>query len=290
MEKICIFTDSTSDLPHEQAERWNIDIVPIQIQANGKTYREYYDITPEEYWKLLLESDEIPQTSQIKMEDLMAQYKKAKVEGCTHCVGVIINGAGSGSYQTANIVRDMFYEECGQDMVIELIDSESYTYMYGNVVIEGAKLREAGASFDEIVRTMRHSIKCMEAYLGVYSLRHLKKSGRISGGTAFVGEALGLRPISLVRAGSVDVCTKVRGDKNVVPKLVELAKKEAVDPAGQTAYVVYAAVPEEQIALAEKLMLEAGFGSVERYPIGMAVTTNAGPQSIAVIFRGKPRD
>ena len=220
----------------------------------------------------------------------MAQYKKAKAEGCTHCVGVIINGAGSGSYQTANIVRDMFYEECGQDMVIELIDSESYTYMYGNVVIEGAKLREAGASFDEIVRTMRHSIKCMEAYLGVYSLRHLKKSGRISGGTAFVGEALGLRPISLVRAGSVDVCTKVRGDKNVVPKLVELAKKEAVDPAGQTAYVVYAAVPEEQIALAEKLMLEAGFGSVERYPIGMAVTTNAGPQSIAVIFRGKPRD
>ena len=54
--------------------------------------------------------------------------------------------------------------------------------------------------------------------------------------------------------------------------------------------MVYAAVPEEQIALAEKLMLEAGFGSVERYPIGMAVTTNAGPQSIAVIFRGKPRD
>lgn len=289
MEKICIFTDSTSDLPREQAERWQIDIVPIQIQANGKTYREYYDITPQEYWQLLMESEEIPQTSQIKMEDLMAQYKKAKAEGCTHCVGVIINAAGSGSYQTANIVRDMFYEEYGQDMVIELIDSESYTYMYGNVVIEGAKLREAGASFEEIVRTMRHSIRCMEAYLGVYSLRHLKKSGRISGGAAFVGEALGLRPISLVRAGLVDVCAKVRGDKNVVPKIVELAKKEAVDPAGQTAYVVYAAVPEEQIALAEKLMLEAGFGAVERYPIGMAVTTNAGPQSSAVIFRGKKR-
>ena len=46
----------------------------------------------------------------------------------------------------------------------------------------------------------------------------------------------------------------------------------------------------EMLVEGEKLMLEAGFGAVERYPIGMAVTTNAGPQSIAVIFRGKPRD
>lgn len=290
MEKICIFTDSTSDLTHELAERWDIDIVPIQIEANGRVYREYYDITPQEYWKILLENDEIPRTSQVRMEDLMAQYKKAKAAGCTHCVGVMINAAGSGSFQTANIVRDMFYEECGKDMTIELIDSEGYTLMYGSVVVEGARLRAAGASFDEIVRTMRHDVKCMEAYLGVYSLRHLKKSGRISGGAAFVGEALGLRPISLVCAGSVDVCAKVRGDKNVVPKMVELARQRAENPAEQTAYVVYAAVPEEQIALAETLVMQAGFGAVERYPIGMAVTTNAGPQSIAVIYRAKLRE
>lgn len=290
MEKICIFTDSTSDLSQEQAERWNIDIVPIQIQIAGKTYREYYDITPQKYWDILLESDEIPQTSQLRIEDLMAQYRKAKDAGCTHCVGVIINAAGSGSYQTANIVRDMFYEENGKDMTIELIDSEGYTYMYGTAVMEGAKMREEGASFDEIVGAMRRRVKSMEAYLGVYSLRHLKNSGRISGGTAFVGEALGLRPISLVCAGSVDVCAKVRGDKNVVPKLIDMAKARAVDPAGQTAYIAYAAVPEEQIALAEQLALEAGFAAVERFPIGVAVTTNAGPQSIAIVFRGRQRD
>ena len=290
MEKICIFTDSTSDLPREQAVRWNIDIVPIQIVADGKTYREFYDITPQDYWKLLMESKDIPQTSQIKMDDLMAQYRKAKEAGCTHCVGLIINGSGSGSYQTANIVRDMFYEENGRDMVIELIDSECYAYMYGSIAVACAQMREAGASFDAIVAEMRRRVKCVRAYLGVYSLRHLKKSGRISGGAAFVGEALGLRPVSLVCAGAVDVCAKVRGDKNVVPKLVELAARDAVNREQQTAYVVYAAVPEEQIALAEQQLLQAGFGAVERYPLGVAVTTNAGPQSIAVIFSGEQRD
>lgn len=288
MEKICIFADSTSDLQHEQAERWNIDIVPIQITADGKTYREYYDITPEEYWKILLESPEIPQTAQVRMEDFRAQFQKAKDEGCTHCVGIIINSNGSGTYQSACIVRDMFYEENGEDMVIELIDSRCYAYMYGSVAVLGAQMRENGASFDEIVAAMREKVRRMHAYLGVYSLRHLKKSGRISGGAAFVGEALGLRPVSLVYNGTVDVCAKVRGDKNLVPKMVQMAKESAVDCENQTAYVVYAAVPEEQIALAEKLVLEAGFGAVERHPLGMAVTSNTGPQSIAVIFSGEP--
>lgn len=290
MEKICIFTDSTSDLSREQAERWNIDVIPVQIEADGKTYREFYDITPQEYWKLLEDSSEIPHTAQIRIEDLMIQYRKAKVEGCTHCIGIIINGKGSGSFQTANVVRGMFYEECGRDMVIELIDSECYAYMYGSIAVAGAQLRECGASFDEIVADMRHRVKCVYAYLGVYSLRHLKKSGRISGGAAFVGEALGLRPISLVSGGSVDVCAKVRGDKNVVPKLVQLAADQAVDREHQTVYVTYAAVPEEQIVLAETLLKQAGFGKVARCPLGVAVTTNAGPQSIAVIFSGAPRE
>ena len=289
MEKICIFTDSSADLSLEQIARWNIEILPIQIEIDGKTYREYLDISPEEYWQVLLDHDDIPTTSQVKIEDFLNLYKKAHEQGCTHCVGVLINGKGSGTYQTANIVRDMFYEEYGKDMAIELIDSECYTYMYGNIVVEGAKLREEGKPFADIVAVMRSRVKCTEAYLGVYSLKHLKKSGRISGGAAFVGEALGLRPISLVRAGAVDVCAKVRGDKNVVPKLVEMAVKKAVDREHQTAYVLYAAIPKEQIALAEKLLKEAGFGAVECRPFGMAVPTNAGPKSIAVVFRAAPR-
>lgn len=290
MEKICIFTDTCSDLSLEQMKYWNIKILPIQIQIDGKTYREYFDISPEEYWQVLLSHEDIPATSQVGLEDFLNLYKEMKEEGYTHCVGILINGKGSGTYQTANVVRDMFYEEYGKDMIIELIDSECYTYMYGSIVVQGAKMRSEGKAFDEIVAVMRSRVKCTEAYLGVYSLRHLKKSGRISGGTAFVGEALGLRPISLVRAGSVDVCAKVRGDKNLVPKMVEMAKARAVDREHQTAYVIYAAVPKETIQLAEKLLLEAGFASVECRPMGMAVQTNAGPKSIAVVFRGVPRD
>lgn len=283
-EKIWLFSDSTSDITHEEAERWDIGIVPLRVNVGDKTYREFYDITPEEYWDILEREQELPSTTQVAMESFTEQYHKAKAAGCTHCIGLLINGKGSGTYQTSCIVRDMFYEENGTDMKITLIDSEKYAYLYGSVIIEAAKLRENGASADEIVADIKARLSRNRAYLGVYNLKHLRKSGRISGGAAFVGDALGMKPVLLVDNASVDVVMKVRGEKNLVPKLVELAAKEADHPEEQTAFLFHAKVEEERLVDAEQRLLAAGFGSVMRRPLGMAVTTNTGPLSIAVGF------
>ncbi|MCD8357558.1 MAG: DegV family protein [Clostridia bacterium] len=289
MEKICIFTDSAADLIHEEAERWNIEIMPLRVTVDGKTYLEYYDITPEEYWKLLIESKDFPQTSQVSMESFLDLYKKAKEDGCTHVIGVLINSKGSGTYQAACITRDMFYDEYGKDMVIELIDSLCYSYTYGKVAVTGAKMREEGKSFAEILAEMNSLVKGMKAYVGIYNLRILRKSGRISGGAAFVGDALGLRPLAVVFNGAVDVMCKVRGDKAVANKLVELAVRDAVDKEHQTIEIAHGAVPEAQIAVLEKKLLEAGFAAVNRRPLGIMVTSNTGPQALGIIFRGAPR-
>lgn len=289
-EKICIFTDSAADLTPEKITRWNIEIAPLRVLVDGKTYLEHFEITPQKYWELMETCTEYPQTSQVSMEHFLDIYKKAKETGCTHCIGVLINSLGSGTYQAACITRDMFYDEYGEDMVIELIDSRCYSYTYGNVAVRGAKMREEGKSFREISAEMNSLVKGMKAYVGIYNLKFLKKSGRISGGAAFVGEALGLRPIAKVFDGAVDVMSKVRGDKAVVNKLVELAAKDAVDKEHQVAYIAYGNVPQEQIDLMEKKLLEAGFAGVDRGPLGVMVSTNTGPRALGIIFRGAPRD
>lgn len=290
MEKIHIFADSCADIPKELCERYRIEIVPVTIEYDNKSIREYYDISPEEYWDVLQTSSMIPQTSQITPALCYDTYKRAKAQGYTHVMGVVINAAGSGGYQSACIARDLFYSEEGTDMVIELIDSESYAYLYGHIVVNAAKMRDDGESFEAIVAVTKSRLSRVEGFLGVYSLKHLKKSGRISGGAAFVGEALGLRPISHVISGRVDVCDKVRGDKNLIPRMVEKVMERVVSPETQTAYLLYAVTPEEHLKQAETLLLtKAGFQAVERYPIGASVTTNAGPLAVAIFFYGKPR-
>ena len=151
MEKIHIFADSACDIPQALVEKYKIEIVPVQVTHEGRTFREYYDITPQSYWKLLEESDEIPATAQITPAQLLETYRRAHDAGNTHVLGVIINAKGSGGFQSACIARDMFYEEYGADMHIELVDSETYTMIYGRVILDAARMREQGDSFDAIL-------------------------------------------------------------------------------------------------------------------------------------------
>lgn len=217
MEKIHILTDSSSDIPHDLVEAHGIEIVPIMLTHEGRSFREYYDITSEDYCKLLETSSEIPGTAMTTPTVFLESYNRAFERGCTHLLAVLINGGGSGTYQAACLAKSMFEEEQGEGkMTIEVIDSKTYTYIYGHIVVKAAEMREQGESFDAIVSVVKSRLNRVEAYLGVYSLKFLKKSGRISGGAAFVGEALGLKPISHVYDGAVKVCDKVRGEKALV--------------------------------------------------------------------------
>lgn len=290
MEKIHILTDSSADIPQELVERYGIEIVPITLTHEGRAIREYYDITAEEYWKLLADSREIPTTAMVTPATFLDSYKRAAARGCTHLLGVLINANGSGTYQAACLARDMFREECGDSMVIELFDSATYTYIYGHIVAIAAALREQDDSFEAIRAVVISRLRRVEAFLGVYSLKHLKKSGRISGGAAFVGEALGLKPISHVYGGAVTVCDKVRGEKALVSGLIRKVSGRVQQPDKQNALLLYGDVPAARIdELEKRLRTEIGFKGVLRCPIGPSVITNTGPQALAVAFYGASR-
>ncbi|MGO5028067.1 DegV family protein [Candidatus Agathobaculum pullicola] len=290
MEKIHIMTDSSADIPQALVESHSIEIIPITLTHEGRTIREYYDITPEEYCKLLESSREIPTTAMITPTVFLDSYRRAAARGCTHYLGVLINANGSGTYQAACLARDMFREEAGEAMRIELIDSATYTYIYGHIVVMATQMRDQGDSFDAICSVVNSRLNRVEAFLGVYSLTHLKKSGRISGGAAFVGEALGLKPISHVCGGEVKVCDKVRGEKALVSGIIRKVSARVVQPERQVALLLYGDIPAARIDEMEKrLRTEIGFMNVRRSPIGPSVLTNTGPQAIAVAFYGQPR-
>ena len=83
MEKIHILTDSSSDIPQGLVEQHGIEIVPIMLSHGGRTFREYYDITPAECCRLLEESDEIPSTAMATPAVFLESYNRARTRGCT---------------------------------------------------------------------------------------------------------------------------------------------------------------------------------------------------------------
>lgn len=285
MEKIKIITDSASDIPKELIYKYNIGLMPVLVSYENKTIREFYDIEPEEYWKLLLTLEEIPSTSQIPIDTLLKTYEKALEEGYTKLLYIALNSEGSGTYGTSLIARDMFYEENGKDLQIEIVDSKSYTFMYGSVVVECAQKVESGEKFEDIVNFAIKRLETVRAYLGVFDLKYLKKSGRISGGTAFVGEALGLKPISKVANGSVTVCDKARGEDNLIKKIIANVKKEAKNPSENTACIMYGLCEDKILIELEKMLLiDIGFKEVTFAKFGAAISTNTGPKAFGVFY------
>ncbi|MCX7614473.1 MAG: DegV family protein [Clostridiales bacterium] len=290
MEKILIISDSACDIPKDEAERYGILILPVMVSYGGKTYAEFYDIVPQEYWKVLEEIEEIPTTAQVTLSSYLEAFKNAQKDGYTHILCLLMNAHGSGTYAAGCTARELFYSENGNSIQIELLDSGTYSYVYGQIAVNSAKMRDQGLAFDEIVKDSRDKISKAEAYLAVYSLKHLKKSGRISGGAAFAGEVLGLKPISHVINGEVSVIDKVRGDHALIPRVVEHIQKRIVSPESQTIILLYSDVEEDELKKAEQLLLnQVGVKEIRRIPLGPSITTNSGPHSIGIAFYGEAR-
>ena len=57
-----VVTDSTADLSPEQAQELGITVVPMQVIFGEESFRDGIDLTSDEFFRRLKESDELPHT------------------------------------------------------------------------------------------------------------------------------------------------------------------------------------------------------------------------------------
>ena len=110
---------------------------------------------------------------------------------------------------------------------IHLLDPHTYSMVFGWYLCEMARKLKNGAEISHVIREFEKQMDCMEIVLGPYSLKQMKKSGRISAAAAVMGELMGIRPIITLIDGKTKVEAKVRGDDKVVPAMVELCKQRS---------------------------------------------------------------
>ncbi len=288
MYKIKIITDSASDIPKEYESKHDIDILCFPITVGDKSFRDR-DISPQEYYSLIDECDDLPVHSQLTAFEFEEIYCKYYNEGYTDIFFVSINSHGSATYNNSCMARDSFFSahpEAADKFRIRLIDSGSYSATYGYPVIEAAKMAEAGTAPDEIEKYLRDWFDCCEVYLGAYTLRFVKKSGRISAAAAFAGELLGFKPIILLKGPDTKVVAKPRGDANVVSKLADVVC-ERIEK--DSPYMIICGYKKEHCEEITKLLTKRlGYPPVDIvFEVGGAVASNTGPYLIACAFKAK---
>ena len=287
MNHIKFMTDSAADIPQSLREEFNIHTLAFPIAVDGKEFEDG-NMDNKEFYQLLVSLPQIPTHAQLTPYVFEQEFQRAYEEGYADLIYTSINSKASSTHQNAVQARDEFYEdhpEAKGKFNIRIIDSLTYTMAYGWAVVEGAKLARGGASAQEVEDFIRDWVEHSRILFVPYDLKFAKKSGRISAASAFVGEALGLKPIMTFEDGQSKVITKVRGEKNVIPTLLNLCKEERDESAP---YLLIRADREDQSdLLAQACAQEFGAAPALEYYLGAIIAINAGPNLAGIVYRKK---
>ena len=287
MAKIKISTDSTADIPKKFCEELEISVLPLTvITEDGKEYRDGVDISPAEFYRIIDASAKLPISSQVTALSYARLYEETWAAGYTDLIHTALNSKGSGTYQAAVLARDVFFDEhpeAKEQLTIHLIDSKTYSMAYGIPVIEAAQMARSGAPAEEIIEHITDWVAHPRPMFVPLNLRCVKKSGRISPAAAFVGDALGLKPLITFEDGEAKIVGKARGEQKAIAALVETCLKERRP--GTNYAIVHGSDQEAYHRLKAACAKVMDRPPLTDYEVGCVIAINTGPQMIGLIYR-----
>lgn len=223
--KIAVVTDSTAYLPQETVEKYNIKVVPIPFIIDGQVYNEGEDISTAEFYEKLRTSETFPSTSQPAVGELIELYQSLGKEGYDTVISIHLASTISGLHQTLVNLADEL-----TDIKLVPYDSQITVMLMGNLVIEAARLAQAGASLDEILGRLDALRATTNEYFIVDDLQNLVRGGRLSNASAFIGNVLKIKPILTFDNDSHKIVAfeKVRSTKRALKRVEDLFAEEMV--------------------------------------------------------------
>lgn len=202
-----IVTDSACDLRGGEVAELGIEIVPLSIRFGDDEYTDREELSVEEFYRLLDESDALPETAAPSPGQFAAAFQRQLDAGASSIICINLSSAISATMQSAKTAA----AELEAD--IRVLDSVSLTSGLGTIVLSAARMAADGASAEEIVDTAQSMSKRTHVFGALDTLENLKKGGRIGGAQALVGTMLSIKPILDLSTGEVQEAGKQRTRK-----------------------------------------------------------------------------
>lgn len=274
---IRIVTDTASDLTLAQAQALAIDRVPLETSFEDGVFPMDTDADYDRFYEKLKSCGKLPVTSRPAPQHYLDIFLSAKAAGDEVLVLTLSSGLSS-TIESAQIASEMAnYDR------ITIIDTEQAVMAQRFLAEHAAMLRDAGKTMPEITQAIL-ALREKVVVMGVIgSLVYLKKGGRIPPALAFIGDALGIKPVITVTDKVIKPIGKARGMKAGAAMLYRFMDQLGVDQS----YPVYFGYTSDR-ALGESFMRT----TMEKYTIDQArlcqvngiIGTHLGTDSVGLAF------
>lgn len=284
---IRIIVDSSADIEEDYARDHGIQIIPMTITFGNEEFAEGVDITRTEFFQRLVETDELPRTSQIPPMVFQDIFQEIVTAGDTAVV-ITLSSHISGTYQSACIAAAPFKES------VFVVDSENATIGERLLAERAWALREEGLSAADIAYCLDQEKKDIRLVASLDTLEYLHRGGRISGAAAAIGGLLSIKPVVGVVDGDVVVLGKARGSKASRNMVFEEIEKAGGVDLTHPIWVAYSGLSDktarkyiaDSLAIATEKGLISSPDEIEMplTLVGAVIGTHVGPGGVAFAF------
>ena len=217
---LAVITDSSVNLPAEIQGHADVYVLDIPVIIEGQPFVEGKNLDVNQFYAQMANSEELLKTSQPNLADLDNLLTELEEKGYTHVIGLFLSSGISGFW-----ANSQFLIEDHAKLKIAFPDTKITATPMGAMVRNVLHWSAQGMSFESILKKLEEQVDQTTAYILVDDLNHLVKGGRLSNGSAILGNLLSIKPIlNFNDEGKIVVFEKVRTEKKAVKRLVALAE------------------------------------------------------------------
>lgn len=275
--------DSASDISKKEAEELGIHMLSMTILFGDRTYIDGVDLTGREFFEKLIETDELPTTSQINMFQFEECFSELTSDG-SDVVAITLSSKLSGTYAGAVSAAGAFPGK------VFVVDSCNASLGERILIQYAVRLLREGATAKELVVSLEEARKKIKLLALLDTLEYLQKGGRIPAVIAMSGSVLQIKPVISIMDGEVKMIGKAMGSKKGNNLLMQLIGKSGGIDFQMPYATAYSGMDD---GLLQKYLKDSAsiwedeLDHVPSYCIGSTIGTHIGPGAIAVAFFAK---
>lgn len=277
---ICFTADSTCDLNSALIERYQVEIIPLRIELNGKYYTDCVDITPDQIISSVNGGSPLPKTSAINVEEYREFFAR-KLKSCDALIHFTIGSGFSSCYQNACLAAE--------GMNVFVIDPASLSSGIALLIAEAAERAKAGMPAEQIAREIAALVEKVDVSFIVDRLDYLYKGGRCSMLSMLGANVLHIRPCIEVSGGKMVVARKYRGayERCLRQYLSDRFRiKEQLD--SKRIFITHTGLTDRALEIIREIVdSEMKFDEVILSRAGSTITSHCGENTFGIIMLRK---
>ena len=270
-----IMTDTGSLLSPQEGEKMGVEVLPLNVIADKKSYKEYVDITSQEFLEIVKEGH-VPSSSQPSIGETIEMFEKYPDEDI-----LVINMADglSGTYQSTMSAKASV--DHGDN--IHIINSMTLCGPQRYLVEKAVALRDKGMDIHHIMRELHKSIAAEKSFLIPQDFGFLKRGGRLTPLAATLGGMLKITPIMTTTkdAKRLEKYAMKKTFKSAVKEIIKAFQELGVNEDFKI-YVTHAGVLKQAQDVVKQLQSVFENTIIEIYELSPVFIAQGGPGCIAI--------